>query len=117
MNHAGGDFSVNDFNGYLRKEITFHGKSSHAALPQEGINAMSAANLAQHALALTKDRWTADPYVRVHGLLTHAGDAVNVVPDRVTLSYMLRGGSGDAEPSFRPGVQWSGVCDGDVVRD
>ncbi len=95
MNHAGGDFSVNDFNGYLRKEITFHGKSSHAALPQEGINAMSAANLAQHALALTKDRWTADPYVRVHGLLTHAGDAVNVVPDRVTLSYMLRGGSAE----------------------
>ena len=93
MNHAGGDFSVNDFNGYLRKEITFHGKSSHAALPQEGINAMSAANLAQHALALTKDRWTADPYVRVHGLLSHAGDAVNVVPDRVELSYMLRGGS------------------------
>lgn len=95
MNHAGGDFSVNDFNGYLRKEITFHGRSSHAALPQEGINAMSAANLAQHALALAKDRWAADPYVRVHGLLTHAGDAVNAVPDHVTLSYMLRGGSAE----------------------
>ena len=96
MNHSGSEFHVSDFNGYLLKDVTFHGKSIHAASPDHGINAMNATNLALHALALAKDRWTSEPYVRVHGLITHAGDAVNIVPDRVTMTYMLRADSFDA---------------------
>ena len=85
MNHSGCSFHVSDFNGHLLKDVIFHGKSAHAASPDGGINAMSAANLALHALALAKDNWTSEPYVRVHGLITHAGDAVNIVPDRVAI--------------------------------
>ena len=96
MNHSGCSFHVSDFNGHLLKDVVFHGKSAHAASPDGGINAMSAANLALHALALAKDNWTSEPYVRVHGLITHAGDAVNIVPDRVAMTYMLRADSFDA---------------------
>ncbi len=90
MNHAGGSFCVADFNGYLLKEVTFHGKSVHAASPDQGINAMNALQLALHALALTGDRWTSEPNLRMHGIVTGAGDAVNIVPDRASLTWMLR---------------------------
>lgn len=93
MLHAGESFFVSDFNGYLLKDVTFHGKSSHAAAPDQGINAMSAANLALHALSLAKDRWESEPHIRVHGLVTHTGDAVNTVPDRASMTYMLRADS------------------------
>ena len=75
MNHLGcAGYSVLDNNGFCMKNVTFHGKSAHAAgSPQHSINALSAANLALHALALLRETYSGDQYIRSHGILTHGG--------------------------------------------
>ena len=73
------------------KNVTFHGKSAHAAgSPQHSINALSAANLALHALALLRETYSGDQYIRSHGILTHGGESVNIIPDIATIEYQLR---------------------------
>ncbi len=89
MNHVGA-YYVADFNGHVKKQVTFLGKSSHAASPQNGINALNAANLALHAIALLRETFANDDRIRVHGIISEGGDAVNIVPNRVVLNYMLR---------------------------
>lgn len=89
MNHVG-SYYVADFNGYVKKQITFLGKSSHAASPQNGINALNAANLAMHAVALMRETFGNDDRIRVHGIILNGGDAVNIIPDRVVMDYMVR---------------------------
>ncbi len=91
MNHIGGRTAPGDCNGNIRKVVTFHGKSCHAANPQSGgVNAMNAANLAQHALALLREAWVGDGKTRLHGIITKGGDSVNIIPDRVEMEYMIR---------------------------
>ena len=59
--------------------ITFHGRSSHAAAaPEKGINALNALLLTYHAIDSLRQHVTSD--VRIHGIITHGGDAPNVVP-------------------------------------
>ncbi|HOG51724.1 MAG TPA: amidohydrolase, partial [Lentisphaeria bacterium] len=89
MNHIG-SYSVRDFNGNVKKSVTFLGRSSHAASPQRGVNALNAANLALHAIALMRETFANDDRIRVHGIITHGGDAINIVPDHVVLDYMIR---------------------------
>ena len=70
-------------------EVDFHGKDSHAAAsPQLGINALDAfvqayvnvSTLRQHIL----------PGDRIHGIVTHGGDAPNVVPSFTSSSWYVR---------------------------
>ncbi len=91
MNHVGDyPFCVTDFNGTIKKKIVFRGKSCHASTPQKGINALNAVNLALHAVALLRENYGNDDRVRLHGIISHGGDAVNIVPDNVALEYQLR---------------------------
>jgi len=92
MNHlSGGGYGATDHNGFCMKVVTFHGKSAHAAGgPQHSINALSAANLALHALALLRETYSGDRFIRSHGILTHGGESVNIIPDSVTIEYQLR---------------------------
>lgn len=91
MNHLGGGYGATDHNGFCMKVVTFHGKSAHAAgAPQRSVNALSAANLALHALALLRETYSGDQYIRTHGILTHGGESVNIIPDSVTIEYQLR---------------------------
>ena len=90
MHHLGGNFGYNDHNGCINKTITFRGKSCHAASPQNGINALNAATLALNAIALLRESYSNDPYIRIHGIITKGGDAVNIIPDEVSMDYMLR---------------------------
>ena len=90
MHHLGGRFGYNDHNGCINKTITFHGKSCHAASPQNGINALNAATLALNAIALLRESYSNDAYVRIHGIITKGGDAINIIPDEITMDYMLR---------------------------
>ncbi len=89
MNHVG-SYYVSDFNGHVKKQITFLGRSSHAASPQNGVNALNAANLAMHAIALMRETFANDDRIRVHGIIRNGGDAVNIVPDHVVMDYMVR---------------------------
>jgi amidohydrolase len=88
---------VDSSNGAVVKHIRFIGKPAHAgAVPQEGINALNAANIALMAInALRETFWEKDT-IRIHPIITKGGDAVNVVPAEVTIETFVRGGSAEA---------------------
>ncbi len=90
MHHLSSKYGYNDHNGCVNKKITFHGKSCHAARPHDGANALNAATLALNAIALLRESYSCDPYIRIHGIITNGGDTVNIIPDEVTMDYMLR---------------------------
>lgn len=93
MIHNGYDFGAMDSNAFVLKRVRFIGKSSHAAIPHGGVNALSAANLALHAIALLRETFSHDPRCRVHGMITKGGDAVNVIPGDVRMEYQIRASS------------------------
>ncbi len=90
MHHLSTHYGYNDHNGCVNKKITIHGKSCHAASPQKGHNALNGATLALNAIAMLREIYSNDQFVRIHGIITNGGSAVNIIPDTVTLEYMLR---------------------------
>ena len=90
MNHLGGRYGYLDHNGAINKKLIFRGKSCHAASPQNGKNALNAATLAMSAIGLLRESLGYHDKIRIHGVITHGGDAVNVIPNEVTMDYMLR---------------------------
>jgi len=69
--------------------IAFHGRSSHAAAaPERGINALNALLLTYHAIDSLRQHVTSD--VRIHGVITHGGDAANVVPALAVGEFLVR---------------------------
>ena len=85
-----GSYAAADHNGFCMKSVVFHGVSTHAADPGASQNALSAANLALHALALLREKFNVDRTVRMHGIMTEGGDTVNIIPDTAKLEYQLR---------------------------
>lgn len=70
-------------------KISYTGKSAHAAAyPETGINAADAFTVAQVAIGLLRQQLPAS--VRVHGVVTHAGDAPNAIPERSTGRWYVR---------------------------
>ena len=70
-------------------EITFHGRSSHAGgNPEEGINALDACVAAYIAIRNLRNHLRDS--VRIAGIISHGGDAQNVVPDKAQLRFTLR---------------------------
>lgn len=78
-------------NGNISKKFTFLGKSSHAADPYEGVNALYAANLALSAANALRETFEEKDTVRFHPIITKGGSAVNAIPDLVTVEAYLRG--------------------------
>ena len=71
-------------------KVTYEGKAAHAAAyPDLGVNASDAFTVAQVALALLRQQLPSDS--RVHGIVTHGGDAPNVIPDRTEGHWYVRG--------------------------
>ena len=89
MLHVGNYMAMNS-NGVVLKCVTFHGKSCHAASPQNGTNASNALELARHAVALLRERYSNENMLRIHGIITHAGEAANIIPGAASMEYMLR---------------------------
>lgn len=78
-------------NGFIEKEITFIGKSAHSGKsPHLGINAATMANLAINNINAIRDTFKDEDKIRVHYIINHGGDAVNVVPNKVTMEAMVR---------------------------
>lgn len=90
MMHVGHNYNGMDSNGFLKKLVTFKGKSCHAASPQNGVNALNAATLALNAIALMRETFSNDPTIRVHGIMSHGGDAANIIPSEARLEYQIR---------------------------
>ena len=72
-----------------RVELTFHGKASHAAgAPDLGINALEA--VIQTFVGVNARRLQMRADARVHGIITHGGDAVNIIPARAAARFSVR---------------------------
>ena len=83
-------------NGCLLKNIRFEGKASHAGgSPHRGINALYAANLALSAINALRETFVDNSHIRVHPIITHGGDIVNAIPDKVTMECYVRGATMD----------------------
>ncbi len=70
-------------------DVTYTGREAHAAAaPELGINAADAFVVAQVGIGLLRQHLAAA--TRVHGIVTHGGDAPNIVPARTEGSFMVR---------------------------
>lgn len=73
----------------------FHGKSSHAAAaPDRGINALDACIQTFNAINALRQHLPSD--VRIHGIITHGGSAVNIVPEFARAEFSVRAATSDA---------------------
>ncbi|CAM5349563.1 putative peptidase/amidohydrolase [Streptomyces spiroverticillatus] len=84
-------FDVADFHSYAMGslDITYTGKSAHAAMnPEDGRNAADALTVAQVALGLLRQQLPAE--WKVHGITTSAGTALNAIPESAHAAYALR---------------------------
>ena len=88
-----GDLAVGGTSlGHLVKYVEFFGLASHAAgAPQDGINALKAANIAMMAMDSQRESFEDKDKVRVHGILTAGGTSVNSIPSIAKLEWRVRG--------------------------
>ena len=78
-------------------ELEFFGKSAHAAAaPDLGINALDACIQTFNNINALRQHLTPD--VRIHGIITHGGDAPNIVPEYASASFSVRAAT--SERSF-----------------
>lgn len=94
-------------------EVSSLGKESHAsAFPERGLNALDAMNLSYFAVAALRQHIA--PNERIHGIITHGGDAPNIVPKThegalVHPRRQPRGaGAAEAEVGFESGAVAAG---------
>ncbi|HEX7166288.1 MAG TPA: amidohydrolase, partial [Acidimicrobiales bacterium] len=70
-------------------DVHYTGKEAHAsAFPELGINAADALTIAQTAVGLLRQHMS--PRARIHGIVTHGGDAPNVVPAHTAGKWYIR---------------------------
>ncbi|MCB0082350.1 MAG: M20 family metallopeptidase [Caldilineaceae bacterium] len=78
-------------------KFEFFGKSAHAAaIPELGINALDACIQTYNNINALRQHLRPD--VRIHGIITHGGDAVNVVPAYAAALFSVR--AADSDYSF-----------------
>lgn len=69
--------------------VRYTGRAAHAAgFPELGINAADAITIAQAAIGLLRQHLKSTD--RVHGIVTHGGDAPNIVPAEASATYTIR---------------------------
>jgi amidohydrolase len=84
-------------------EVRYTGREAHAsAFPEMGINAADALTIAQTAIGLLRQQVL--PTTRIHGIITHGGDAPNVIPGHTEARYIVRGETLAELESLRPRV-------------
>ncbi|MGD9049472.1 MAG: M20 family metallopeptidase [Anaerolineae bacterium] len=70
-------------------QIEFLGKPAHAAAkPDEGINALEALILTYNGINALRQHHRDD--ARIHGIITHGGDAPNIVPEYTAARFYVR---------------------------
>jgi amidohydrolase len=84
-------------------EIQYAGKEAHAsAFPELGINAADALTIAQTAIGLLRQHIL--PTDRIHGIITHGGEAPNVIPAHTAARYIVRSQTLAELETLRPRV-------------
>ncbi|RSD25914.1 M20 family metallopeptidase [Mesobacillus subterraneus] len=70
-------------------DFEFIGKPAHAAAsPHEGINALDAIIQLFNGINALRQQLTDD--VRIHGIITHGGDAPNIIPEYAKARFFIR---------------------------
>jgi len=70
-------------------DVHYTGREAHAAaFPELGINALDALTIAQTSIGLLRQHIHSTD--RIHGIITHGGDAPNVVPSHTSARFMVR---------------------------
>lgn len=70
-------------------DVTYRGKPAHAALaPHLGVNALDAVRLAFAGIDALRQQVLPD--VRIHAIITHGGDAANIIPEEASLLIVAR---------------------------
>ena len=83
--------------GIVAKRVIYKGRAAHAGgAPQQGINALYAANLGLSAVNAIRETFTEDELVRVHPIITNGGTVVNGIPDVVEIESYVRAKNYDA---------------------
>lgn len=83
--------------GCLSKQIIFKGKAAHAGgSPWNGRNALYAATCGLNAVNAIRETFQDSNLIRVHPIITKAGDMVNAIPERAYLESYVRGKTFDA---------------------
>jgi amidohydrolase len=75
--------------GMRELTVEFFGKASHAAAsPERGINALDAVVLGYTGVSALRQQLRAD--ARIHGIITHGGQAPNIIPDYTAARFYVR---------------------------
>ncbi|RHW42696.1 M20 family peptidase [Neobacillus notoginsengisoli] len=70
-------------------DFEFFGKPAHAsASPHEGVNALDAVIQLFNGINALRQQLTDD--VRIHGIITHGGDAPNIIPEYTKARFYIR---------------------------
>ncbi|MFC4408838.1 M20 family metallopeptidase [Chungangia koreensis] len=70
-------------------DFHFYGKPAHASgSPEQGINALDAVILLYNGINALRQQLPTD--VRVHGIITHGGDAPNIIPEYASARFYIR---------------------------
>jgi metal-dependent amidase/aminoacylase/carboxypeptidase family protein len=84
--------------------VSYTGRPSHAAAaPQLGINALDALTVAQTSIGLLRQHLR--PTDQVHGIVTHGGDAPNIVPASTEGVWMVRASTINELAEVRPRIE------------
>lgn len=73
-------------------DFHFYGQAAHASgSPEKGINALDSVIQLFNGINALRQHVTSD--VRIHGIITHGGDAPNIVPDYASARFYIRADS------------------------
>ena len=98
MVHTAGGFVVEKGSiGCIAKKIKYKGVSAHAGgSPHLGVNALYAATQGLSAANALRETFQESDFIRFHPIITHGGEAVNAIPETVTVESFVRGATFEA---------------------
>jgi metal-dependent amidase/aminoacylase/carboxypeptidase family protein len=83
--------------GCIAKNVIYKGTAAHAGgSPWDGRNALYAANCGINAVNALRETFKDVDLIRFHPIITHGGDMVNAIPERVQMESYVRGRTYDA---------------------
>ncbi len=93
MFHPGAlNIAGKDMLGRIKFKMEFFGRTAHASgSPDKGINALDAMVAAYSSINAIRQHLRSDG--RIHGIITHGGDAPNIIPDYAAGLFYVRAGS------------------------
>ncbi|MDC3401913.1 M20 family metallopeptidase [Alphaproteobacteria bacterium] len=84
--------------------VTYTGKSAHAAgMPHEGVNALDALVTAYQSVAQLRQHIR--PNERIHGIFHETGSAPNIVPDKASGTFFVRGAHAEMLAALKKRVE------------